>query len=215
MSESQCPGLPACSMSLLQVHLFLLSGNHEPEDCQGSHAPCTQLIISSLPVGRGRALLWPFALPRHTEAWVQGRAPPGREPWADVRQAERGLLPLPTSVCCQGHPPSHQETSRHQPGQSSRGLGMVPVCLRWLPIQLGEVGGMRRERGRQRGDGLCCGSSSGPVAQLERACRLRSTGQGSLCPLSLVAPPLPPLHLLDRLHPCFSSMRRHIRQLCV
>lgn len=33
---------------------------------------------------------------------------------------------------------------------------------------------MRRETGRQRGDGVCCGSSNRPVAQLERACRLPS-----------------------------------------
>lgn len=39
---------------------------------------------------------------------------------------------------------------------------------------------------------------------------LRSTGQDHLCPLSLVTPPLPSLHLLDRLCPCFSSVRHHI-----
>lgn len=42
--------------------------------------------------------------------------------------------------------------------------------------------------------------------------RLQSTGKGSLCPLSLL---VPPLHLLDHLHPWFSSIYSHIHHPCV
>lgn len=60
-------------------------------------------------------------------------------------------------------------------------------CVAWVARSTtGWDGDMRRETGRQRGDGLCCRSSNGPVAQLERACRLPS-----LAPVHRARQPLP------------------------
>lgn len=131
-------------------------------------------------MGRDWALLQLFDLSGNTPAWVQDRAPPDQQSWADVHLM--CLLPLPTSACCWSHLPSHQQTSRHQPGQSSWEFYMVPVWLRWLAIQLGKVG----TGGRQRGDRPCCGLSNGPVVQLERACRVPS-----LAPVHRERQPLP------------------------
>lgn len=198
-------------MSLLQVHLFHLSGNHWAEDWW---AQWTQLIITSLPslpVGRGWALLQPFDLPGNTSAWVQDRAPPDWESWADVDQAE-SLAAFPHLCLLLGPPALSSETSRHQPGQSSWELDMFPVWLRWMAIPMGKMGTW----GRQRGDRLCCGLSSGPVYSWKEPAGclgwLQSRGKGSLCPLSVLTPPL---HLLDCLRPWFSSICCHIHRLCV
>lgn len=132
---------------------------------------------------------------------------------------QRGLLPLPASACCRGHPPSHQQTSRHQPGQSSQGLDRVPVCLRWLTIQLDETGTWEERQEDREVMEFAVDQATGQWHSWKEPAGclawLQSTGQGSFCPLSLVASPLCPLHLLDRLHPCFSSICRHIHHLCV
>ena len=174
---------------------------------RGGHAQCIQLIISSLLMGRGRALLHPFALPRHTSAWVQGKPPPDWEPWVDVHQAERGLLLLPASACCQGHPSSHQETSRHHPGQSSWGICTIHMWLRWLAVQLDKMGTWEeKQEGREVVDfAVDQATGLGHNWKEPASCLawLQSTEQGILCPLLLAAPRLSPLHLLDQLHPCF------------
>lgn len=220
MGESQSQELPACRTSLLQVHLFHLSGNHWAEDWW---AQWTQLIITSLPslpVGRGWALLQPFDLSGNTSAWVQDRAPPDWESWADVDQAE-SLAASPHLCLLLGPPALSSETSRHQPGQSSWELDMFLVWLRWMAIPMGKMGTW----GRQRGDRLCCGLSSGPVVQLERACRLPRLApvQRERQPLSLVSshtstaspgPPSPKIQLHFLSHSSSLCMQKQTASDC-
>lgn len=179
-----------------KCHLYHVMGESRTASLQHASAPPLPFIWKSLSRGSRR---WPSTAHSADHLFAQGSAPAVCFAQAYISLgAGQSTSPLRTlGWCVPGR--ERLSASPHlclllrppalSPGKQKAALS-GPCYGPWVAQEAYNASGWDRDVGReterQRSGGLCCGSNDGPVAELERACRLPS-----LAPVHRARQPLP------------------------